>query len=229
MREIILDTETTGFHAKGADRIIEIACLEVIHKMPTQRTFHTYINPQRDVPLAATKVHNIKTEFLFDKPLFQDIADDFLEFVGDSKIVIHNAPFDMGFLNAELARHNKATLPFEQAVDTLAMARAKFPGANNTLDGLCKRFKIDLSNRTFHGALIDCELLAEVYVELLGGRQRKLFGRETNAHSEAIVQSVAAVRQLRQPRSFPLSHEEIDSHEQFLINQIKDSLWDKAS
>lgn len=229
MREIILDTETTGFHAKGADRIIEIACLEVVHKMPTQKTFQTYINPQRDVPLAATKVHNIKTEFLFDKPLFQDIADDFLNFVGDSKIVIHNAPFDMGFLNAELARHNKPTLPFEQAVDTLVMARSKFPGANNTLDGLCKRFKIDLSNRTFHGALIDCELLAEVYVELLGGRQRKLFGKDTTPNNESAVQAIAAVKQIREPRLFPLNNEEVDSHEQFLINQIKDSLWDKAS
>jgi DNA polymerase-3 subunit epsilon len=228
MREIILDTETTGFHAKGADRLIEIACLEVIHKIPTKKTFHTYINPQRAVPLAATKVHNIQTEFLFDKPLFQDIADDFLAFVGDSKIVIHNAPFDMGFLNAELERHNKPTLPFEQAVDTLVMARAKFPGANNTLDGLCKRFKIDLSNRTFHGALIDCELLAEVYVELLGGRQRKLFGKEAALTNEAAVQT-ATVRPLREPRLFPLSREEIDSHEEFLINQIKNSLWDKAS
>ena len=229
MREIILDTETTGFHAKGADRIIEIACLEVINKMPTQKTFQTYINPQREVPLAATKVHNIKTEFLFDKPLFQDIADDFLNFVGDSKIVIHNAPFDMGFLNAELARHNKPTLPFEQAIDTLVMARSKFPGANNTLDGLCKRFKIDLSNRTFHGALIDCELLAEVYVELLGGRQRKLFGKDTISNHESAVETIAAVRQLREPRLFPISNEEVDTHEQFLINQIKDSLWDKAS
>lgn len=229
MREIILDTETTGFHAKGADRIVEIACLEIVNKMPTQKTFHTYVNPQREVPYAATKVHNIKTEFLFDKPLFQDIADDFLEFVGDSKMVIHNTPFDIGFLNAELARHNKPVLPFEQAIDTLVMARSKFPGANNTLDGLCKRFKIDLSNRTFHGALVDCELLAEVYVELLGGRQRKLFGKDIISSNEEAIQVAERVKKRLEPRLFPLSKEETDSHEQFLLDQIKESLWGKAS
>lgn len=224
MREIILDTETTGFHAKGDDRIIEIACLELVNKIPTQNTFHTYINPQRNVPAAATKVHNITTEFLYDKPLFPQIADDFLAFVGDSKLIIHNAPFDMGFLNAELGRHHKPTLCEKNVMDTLVMARTKFPGSNNTLDGLCKRFKIDLSNRVFHGALIDCELLAEVYVELLGGRQRLLFsmgGDQAQYNAEAMTH----VQQNRPRRSMTTHPVDEANHKAFIKMHVNNSMW----
>ncbi|MDP2193070.1 MAG: DNA polymerase III subunit epsilon [Alphaproteobacteria bacterium] len=224
MREIILDTETTGFHAKGDDRIIEIACLELINKIPTQNTFHTYINPKRDVPAAATKVHNITTEFLYDKPLFHQIADDFLAFVGDSKLIIHNAPFDMGFLNAELGRHKKPTLCEKNVFDTLVMARSKFPGANNTLDGLCKRFKIDLSNRVFHGALIDCELLAEVYVELLGGRQRLLFSMASD-QTQNDTESIHHTQQNRPRRSIASNPADESRHKEFVEAHIKNSKW----
>lgn len=226
MREIILDTETTGFHAKGNDRIVEIACLEIIDKMPTKNTFHTYVNPGRDVPAPATKVHGITTEFLRDKPTFKSISQNFLDFIADSTLVIHNANFDMSFINAELERVSTPILSMEQSFDTLALARKKFPGANNTLDGLCKRFKIDLSNRTFHGALIDCELLAEVYVELLGGRQRKLFSTY-----EAVQESVISLqpKELKEARLFPLSQHELDQHSEFVKNDLKNALWTKAS
>ncbi|CAO5680202.1 MAG: DNA polymerase III subunit epsilon [Holosporales bacterium] len=227
LREIILDTETTGFNSKGDDRIVEIACLEIIDKRPTNKTFHTYINPKRDVPFAATKVHNITTSFLKDKPFFEDVAQGFLDFIEDSQLVIHNAPFDMGFLNAELLRASLPSIPSSKAFDTLALARQKFPGANNTLDGLCKRYKIDLSNRDFHGALIDCELLAQVYVELLGGRQKTFSFIGKNSSKTDYAVTTQTLRKKIEPRSFSLTKEEQDQHNAFL-QEIKNPLWEKV-
>jgi DNA polymerase-3 subunit epsilon len=184
MREIVLDTETTGFEPHEGDRIVEIGAIELMGHVPTGRTYHQYINPQRSMPIEAFGVHGIGPdlleppqepkpgqETLRDKPLFKDIAQDFVDFIGDAKLVIHNAAFDMKFLNAELGWLNRPLLPMDQAVDTLAIARRKFPGSPASLDALCRRFAIDNSSRTLHGALLDSEILAEVYLELIGGRQ----------------------------------------------------------
>ena len=163
-REIVLDTETTGIDPKDGHRIIEIGALEMDNHMPTGKQLHLYINPERDIDAGAVAIHGLTSEFLADKPVFADIVDEFLNFVGDSPMVIHNAPFDMGFVNAELARLARAPLPMTQAVDTLPMARKKFPGAQANLNALCRRFEIDNSHRDLHGALIDADLLAAVYV-----------------------------------------------------------------
>lgn len=170
-KEVILDTETTGLSAEYGHRIVEIGALEMKNLVLTGKKFHFYINPQRDMPDAAYRVHGISGAFLKDKPLFKDIAHDFLDFIKDSKLVIHNARFDIGFLNHELTMLNLPSLELSEAIDTLAMARKMFPGAKVTLDALCRRFKVDNSDRQFHGALKDAALLAKVYVELSGGRQ----------------------------------------------------------
>ena len=171
MREIVLDTETTGFEARGGDRIVEIGALELAGHVPTGRTYHQYVNPERAMPPDAFAVHGLGDDFLRDKPVFAEIGRGFLDFVGDARLVIHNAAFDMGFLNAELERAGLPVLPDERAVDTLAIARRRFPGAGNSLDALCRRFGVDNSGRVLHGALLDSEILAEVYLELIGGRQ----------------------------------------------------------
>lgn len=171
MREIILDTETTGLDPRDGHRIVEIACVEMINLVPTGQTYHIYLNPQRDVPEEAFRVHGLSTKFLADKPLFADIANDFLAFIADTPLVIHNAEFDIRFINYELAQLSKDVKLANQIIDTLLLARKKFPGASNSLDALCARFKIDNSKRTKHNALLDSQILAEVYCELLGGRQ----------------------------------------------------------
>jgi len=171
MREIVLDTETTGLDPNTGDRIVEIGALELLNHMPTGQKFHEYINPQRDMPAGAFAVHGLSEAFLADKPVFAKIAQKFLDFIGDSKLVIHNASFDMKFLNAELKWCTKSKIPISQARDTLEIARRKYPGASNSLDALCRRFGVDNSGRTLHGALLDSEILAEVYLELIGGRQ----------------------------------------------------------
>ena len=174
MREIVLDTETTGFDPDTGDRIVEIGAVELMNHLATGRHFHVYIIPERDMPADAFAVHGLSTEFLSDKPRFAEVAADFLAFIGDARLVIHNAAFDMKFLNAELRRAGHPTMPMSRALDTVAMARQKFPGAPVSLDALCRRWGIDNSNRTLHGALLDSELLAEVYLELIGGRQPDL-------------------------------------------------------
>ena len=166
MREIVLDTETTGFNADGDDKIIEIGCVELINYIPSGENYHIYINPKRDVPIEAQNVHGITTEFLKDKPLFREVADDFLEFIQGDRLIIHNASFDVGFLNAELKRVRRPLIEMSRVLDTLALARRKHPAGPNSLDALCRRYNIDNSNRTYHGALLDSELLAEVYLEL---------------------------------------------------------------
>ena len=174
MREIIFDTETTGLDPETGDRIVELGCVELINRMPTGRHYQGYINPERDVPSQAARIHGLTTEFLKDKPIFADVVRTFLEFIGDADLVAHNAEFDMKFLNWELVNLGMAAVEQSRVVDTLQIARSKFPGAQNNLDALCRRFAINNSNRSLHGALLDAQLLAEVYLELTGGRQRGL-------------------------------------------------------
>src|SRR3954470_1142192 len=173
-REIILDTETTGFDPKTGDRLVEIGCIEVVDYMPTGRSFHEYCDPLRDMPAEAEKVHGLSSAFLTGKPKFHEVADRFIDFVGDSVVVAHNAAFDRSFINFELEKCGRAPILEERWIDTLAMAKKRFPGMYNSLDALCKRFKISLAEREKHGALIDCRLLAQVYLELSGGKERAL-------------------------------------------------------
>jgi DNA polymerase III subunit epsilon len=174
MREIVFDTETTGLDPASGDRLVEIGCIELINRFPTGRTFHRYINPERDMPAAAFAVHGLSGDFLHSKPRFAAVAEELLDFIGDAALVAHNATFDLSFLNAELGRIKRAAIPRDRLVDTLLLARRKFPGGSNRLDDLCGRFGIDNSRRTKHGALLDAELLAEVYVELVDARQARL-------------------------------------------------------
>ena len=191
MREIVLDTETTGLDPAGGHRIVEIGCIELVDQMPTRRDYHEYIDPEMEMPEGALEVHGLTTEFLSGKPRFAEIVESFLSFIGSDTLVVHNAPFDIGFLNTELGRLSHAPLPLERAVDTVLLARRKFPGAPANLDALCKRFGIDNSHRTRHGALLDAELLAEVYLELLGVRQNALrlgpSAEEAAAHAAFIA------------------------------------------
>lgn len=174
MREIVLDTETTGLDPARGDRLVEIGCVEMLNRIPTGQSFHVYINPERDMPAEAFAVHGLSAEFLSDKPLFAEVAPDFLAFIAEDPLVIHNAAFDIGFLNSELTRLGMPALGFHRVVDTLALARRRHPGGSNRLDDLCARYGIDASRRTKHGALLDSELLADVYAELAGGRQAAL-------------------------------------------------------
>lgn len=222
MREVIFDTETTGLDPATGHRIVEIGCVEVVDKLRTGKSFQRYLNPQRDVPEEATRVHGITTEFLLDKPLFAEVVEEFLEFVGSSPLVIHNAGFDMKFINAELARCGFSALPMTRAVDTVQMARRKYPGAQASLDALCKRFSIDLSGREKHGALLDAELLADVYLELCGGRQAKM---ELLAEVQAVASvSEAVERVIRAVREHAASAEELAAHEA-LLGGLKNPLW----
>jgi DNA polymerase-3 subunit epsilon len=182
MREIILDTETTGLDPLRGDRLVEIGCLEIYNRMPTGQTFHVYINPERDMPAEAFAVHGLSTEFLAGKPLFREVVEEFLAFIADAPLVIHNASFDISFINAELERTKRPAIARERLVDTLLLARRKHPGVSNRLDDLCSRYSIDNSRRTKHGALLDAELLAEVYIDLIGARQSQLIlASETEA------------------------------------------------
>lgn len=228
MREIVLDTETTGFEPEQGDRIVEIGAVELLNHMPTGRTYHQYIDPKRGMPEEAFKVHGLGDDFLRGKPVFDEIADAFLEFVGTAKLVIHNAAFDMKFLNAELRWVSKRQLPWEQAIDTLAIARKKFPGSPATLDALCRRFNIDNAARTLHGALLDSEILAEVYLELIGGRQPDLvLEKGQTAGSEAYTAWRAAPRPTPLPAR--LTSKEAAAHEAFLDTLGDAPLWRKIS
>jgi DNA polymerase-3 subunit epsilon len=181
MREIVLDTETTGLDPLRGDRLVEIGCVEIFNRMPTGQTFHRHINPERDMPAEAFAVHGLSSEFLADKPLFAGVVDEFLQFIADAPLVIHNASFDISFINAELDRLKRPPIARERLVDTLLLARRKHPGVSNRLDDLCSRYAIDNSRRTKHGALLDAELLAEVYIDLIGARQSQLILAETPA------------------------------------------------
>lgn len=226
IREIALDTETTGFDPFTGDRIIEIGAVEMVNHLPTGRTCQLYINPERDVPSEATAIHGITNEFLKDKPVFSQVYTEFVDFIGeDSKLVIHNAEFDMKFLNFELAAVGHAPLSWNRVVDTLVIAREKFPGSPANLDALCRRFEIDNTSRTYHGALLDSELLAEVYLELLGGRQRGL-GLEADLQNEMDGTVVLEERRYREQRIFKPSAEELAAHKEFL-RALDDPLWEK--
>ncbi len=221
MREIVLDTETTGLDPKTGDRIVEIGCVELFNHAPTERKFHCYVNPERDMPEAAFAVHGLSAEFLSGQPVFAHIVDDFLDFLGDARLIIHNAPFDMGFINAELKRLDRPPIPMDRAVDTVIMARRKFPGAQANLDALCRRFQIDNSDRELHGALKDSLLLAEVYLELIGGRQPGLglAAEETVANSPETIPT-----KRRPPRPHAPSPDEEAAHAIFL-EKVTGPIW----
>lgn len=227
MREIVLDTETTGLEPSQGHRIIEIGCLELNNRTPTGAKYHVYINPQRDVPEDAQRISNLSTEFLQDKPLFADVAGGFIAFIADSPLVIHNAEFDLKFLNSELSKVKRQTLPLSRAIDTVLMARKKFPGSPASLDALCRRFDISLEERKSkgHGAMLDVELLAQVYLELLGGKQP---GFELVAKSAGMV-GTQAKRQTAAPRpsALPsrLSEDERVRHDALIQGLGANALW----
>ena len=229
MREIVMDTETTGLDPYDGHRIVEIGGVELLNHVPTGRTYHQYINPMRDMPTEAFEVHGISAEFLADKPVFEKIAQEFLDFVGDAKLVIHNASFDMKFLNAELKWCNKPLLPDDQALDTLAIARKRFPGSPASLDALCRRFGIDNSARELHGALLDSEILAEVYLELIGGRQPD-FALSQNSQKTSGGESETWVIPTR-PRALPdrITNEERAAHAAFVEKLGDGALWNSKS
>lgn len=230
MREITFDTETTGLEPNQGHRIVELGCVELIDRVRTGRFFHKYINPERDVPLRAVSVHGLTEEFLSDKPLFRKIGAEFLEFIGDSPLVIHNAAFDMRFINFELERASLPEIKPSRAIDTLAMAREKYPGAKASLDALCDRYCINLSKRDKHGALLDAELLAEVYIYLTGGKQNNMFGEiiSTKVATPKAANTIATAKtQNLTTRSFPVAAEELNEHENFISQRIKSSLWNQ--
>jgi DNA polymerase III subunit epsilon len=226
MREIIFDTETTGLDPRNGDRLVEIGCIEMVNRVSTGATFHTYLNPDRDMPAAAEAVHGLSITFLSDKPRFHEKAADFLEFIGDSMLVAHNAGFDFGFVNMELEICGLDPLGRERMIDTVALARVRHPGAKNSLDALCSRYGIDRSHRTLHGALLDAELLAQVYVELTGGRQIGLeLAADANAASQAEpVARAVRDRPFRAPRPHSASEAELKAHSGFL-DSLKEPLW----
>jgi DNA polymerase-3 subunit epsilon len=223
MREIVLDTETTGLSPEEGHRIIEIGGIELVNHVPTGVTFHEYINPEREVDQGAFEVHGLSTEFLADKPVFADLVDKFVDFVGDATLVIHNARFDMGFINAELRRVGRAALPMEQSIDTLALARRKYPGAQASLDALCRRFEIDNTHRDLHGALVDADLLASVYLELIGGRQP---GLELAAEADEAVGEMILRAEPRAPRPHAPTAEELAAHAA-LVDGIGNAIWSR--
>ena len=229
MREVVLDTETTGFDPASGDRIVEIGAIELLNHLPTWRTYHQYINPERAMPADAFEIHGLGDDFLRDKPVFAKIGQAFLEFIGDAKLVIHNAAFDMKFLNAELGWMGLSPIPWERAVDTLAIAKKKFPGSPASLDALCRRFGVDNSSRTLHGALLDSEILAEVYLELVGGRQPDLALAGTSADM-----SGSNTQDEWRPRPRPklllsrLTKVESAAHAAFIERLGDDALWKKS-
>jgi len=226
MREIVLDTETTGLSPDNGDRIVEIGCVELINHVPTNNTYQVYLNPEKNMDPGAEKVHGLTNEFLLDKPKFIEIADSFLEFIGDSNLIAHNADFDINFLNSELVRAKKDKINNDRVVDTLKIARSKFPGARNSLDALCKRFFVDNSNRSLHGALLDSELLAEVYLELVGGKEPDL-ELSTNTikkdnNSQNRTSNVSARKNKLKSR---ITNIDEKNHRDFLASLPKESLW----
>ena len=229
VREIILDTETTGLDPAKGDRIVEVGAVELLNHLPTGRTFHVYINPERNMPKEAEAVHGLSSTFLRDKPVFASIVQDFMDFLGDDVLIIHNASFDMAFINAELGFLRMPSIPPERVVDTLHIARQKHPGAANSLDALCRRYGIDNSRRTKHGALLDSELLAEVYLELIGGRQTNLILEASRTKRAA---TVVAAQQISYQRPAPLpsrlTDEERAAHSAFVADLGEHALWKQA-
>lgn len=220
MREIVLDTETTGFDPLQGHRVVEIGCLELHNHIPTGKTFHKYVNPERDMPAEAFAVHGLAEDFLRGQPLFADVVEEFIAFIGDAPLIAHNAEFDFRFVNAELARCGLAKLGMDRAIDTVAMARSKFPGAPASLDALCKRFMIDNGSRTLHGALLDAQLLAEVYLELIGGRQPDLMLATGPQDDESGLVEIVH----RAARPHAAGETELAAHTEFL-KKIANPIW----
>ena len=222
MNEIFLDTETTGLSPNDGDRILEIACIETKDLIPTKKIFHKLINPERKVSQEAFKVHGFSNDFLQDKQKFKEIADELLEFIDGKKLIIHNAPFDIGFLNSELKKINKKVLDIKKVDDTLSLARSKFPASSNSLDNLCKRFNIDISRRTKHNALLDCELLREVYINLLDAKEPRL------SFSEEPKSSIFKENKVKEEYSRKIvlpDKLELERHEKFLKNELKKNFY----
>ena len=230
IREIVLDTETTGMNPAEGDRMVEIGCIELINHMPTGKHLQLYINPEREISAEVIAVHGITNEFVADKPTFEECYMEFIDFIGkDSKLVIHNAEFDMKFLNYQLGKVGHPAISWSRVIDTLGMARKKFPGSPANLDALCRRFDIDNTERTYHGALLDSELLAEVYLELIGGRQHGLgFSSQKGSSDSKKAQMVKANRKYREPRSFEVSDKEKAAHAA-LLEKLDDPIWTKKT
>ncbi|MFN4113549.1 MAG: DNA polymerase III subunit epsilon [Sphingomonadaceae bacterium] len=228
MREIVFDTETTGLDPQNGDRMVEIGCVEMVNRVETGATFHAYFNPQRDMPAQAEAVHGLSAAFLSDKPLFGALADDLLAFLGDAPLIAHNAAFDFGFLNTELANCGREPVSLDRMIDTVAIARRKHPGAKLSLDALCSRYGVDRSHRVKHGALLDAELLAQVYVELTGGRQigLALAAEHGTAIGEVRLAATTAERVFRAPRPHAATADELARHQAF-IKQMASPLWSK--
>jgi DNA polymerase-3 subunit epsilon len=225
MREIVFDTETTGFEPGEGHRIVEIGCVELEDHFPTGRTLQLYLNPERDIPIESQRVHGLSAEFLADKALFADVADEFLAFIADSTLVIHNAAFDIKFINAELIRAGRAPIPLARSVDTIEIAKRKFPGARYSLDELCKRFGVDLSARAKHGALLDAQLTAEIYLELIGGRQRGLMLAPVEV-AAAAAQGPGPARQRPHKLAPLITQAELERHAAFIAAELGGkTLW----
>src|SRR5260221_2019712 len=225
MREIVLDTETTGLDPLRGDRLVEIGCIEIYNRMPTGQTFHRYINPERDMPAEAFAVHGLSVEFLSSKPLFNEVVEEFLEFIADAPLVIHNASFDISFINAELDRINRQPIPRDRLVVTLPLARRKHPGVSNPLADLCSRYAIDNSRRTKHGALLDAELLAEVYIDLIGARQSQLILAAESRDARAGGYGEMPRRQREVPLAPRLSEEDRAAHRAFVATLGVKPIW----
>jgi DNA polymerase-3 subunit epsilon len=225
MREIVLDTETTGLDPYQGHRLVEIGCIELVNRFPSGKVFHKYLNPERDMPAEAFNVHGLSAEFLRDKPFFHEVCEELVEFIGDAPLVAHNANFDLGFLNAELERCKKVMIGRERLVDTLLLARRRHPGGPNGLDALCQRYGVDNSRRTKHGALLDAELLAEVYIEMIGGRQASLTLVEAGRATAASGARAIVVQQ--RPVALPprLSDAELAAHAAFIATLGDKAIW----
>jgi DNA polymerase-3 subunit epsilon len=226
MREIVFDTETTGFEPSDGHRIVEIGCVELMDHFPTGRTLQFYLNPERDIPIESQRVHGLSAEFLADKPIFAHVADQFLEFLGDAPLVIHNASFDIKFINAELNRIGRKPIALARTIDTIEIAKRKVPGARYSLDELCKRFGVDLSARTKHGALLDAQLTAEIYLELIGGRQRGLMLAPVEIAAQGADSGLKAARQRAEKLAPLVTEAELAAHAAFVAKELGDkSLW----
>jgi DNA polymerase-3 subunit epsilon len=225
MREIVFDTETTGLDPYQGHRLVEIGCVEIVNRFPSGRVFHAYLNPERDMPQEAFAVHGLSAEFLRDKPFFADVCDELVEFIGDAPLVAHNANFDLGFLNAELERCGRMLIGRERLVDTLLLARRRHPAGPNGLDHLCARYGIDNSHRTKHGALLDAELLAEVYIELVGGRQTSLVLVEAGRTTVSLSAKAAIIVPRPTPLMPRLSDAELEAHAAFIATLGEKAIW----